>query len=63
MLSSLLAGVLSRLKAIVQSKRGPSVLQPYVDLCKLIPKDEIVSEDRSRIFRSRLTALSSRRFG
>ena len=47
----LVSGVLSRLKEIVQSKRGPSVFQPYRDLWKLFHKDEIVSEDSSWIFR------------
>jgi formate hydrogenlyase subunit 4 len=47
----LVAGVTSRLKEIVQSKRGPSVLQPYRDLWKLFHKDEIVSEESSWIFR------------
>jgi len=47
----LAAGVSSRLKEMIQSKRGPSILQPYRDLWKLFHKDEIVSEDSSWIFR------------
>ena len=47
----LASGVLSRLKEMVQSKRGPSIIQPYRDLWKLFHKDEIVSEDSSWIFR------------
>ena len=47
----LAAGVLARLKEVVQSKRGPSIFQPYRDLWKLFHKDEIVSEDSSWIFR------------
>ncbi len=46
----LASGVLSRLKELVQSKRGPSIFQPYRDLWKLFHKDEIVSEDSSWIF-------------
>jgi formate hydrogenlyase subunit 4 len=49
--SPLVSGVLSRLKEIVQSKRGPSIFQPYRDLRKLFYKDEIVSEESSWIFR------------
>jgi formate hydrogenlyase subunit 4 len=49
--SPLVSGVLSRLKEIVQSKRGPSIFQPYLDLWKLFHKDEIVSEESSWIFR------------
>ena len=48
----LYAGVLSRLKEIVQSKRGPSILQPYWDLWKLFHKDEVVSADSTWIFRA-----------
>jgi formate hydrogenlyase subunit 4 len=47
----LASGVLSRLKEMVQSKRGPSIIQPYLDLWKLFHKDEIVSEESSWIFR------------
>jgi hypothetical protein len=47
----LVSGVASRLKEIVQSKRGPSIFQPYRDLWKLFHKDEIVSEESSWIFR------------
>jgi formate hydrogenlyase subunit 4 len=47
----LVSGVTSRLKEMLQSKRGPSVFQPYRDLWKLFHKDEIVSEDSSWIFR------------
>lgn len=51
-LSPLFAGILSRCKEIVQSKRGPSILQPYRDLRKLFGKDEVVSEDSTWIFRA-----------
>jgi formate hydrogenlyase subunit 4 len=47
----LASGVLTRLKEMVQSKRGPSIFQPYRDLWKLFHKDEIVSEESSWIFR------------
>ncbi len=50
-LAPLVSGVLSRLKEIVQSRRGPSILQPYRDLRKLFNKDEVVSEQASWIFR------------
>jgi formate hydrogenlyase subunit 4 len=45
-------GITSRLKEILQSKRGPSIFQPYRDLWKLLHKDEIVSSYSSWIFRS-----------
>jgi formate hydrogenlyase subunit 4 len=52
LLAPLVSGVLSRLKDIVQSKRGPSIFQPYRDLWKLFHKDEVVSEQASWIFRA-----------
>jgi formate hydrogenlyase subunit 4 len=51
-LSPLFAGVLSRCKEMVQSKRGPSILQPYRDLRKLLGKDERVPESSTWIFRA-----------
>jgi formate hydrogenlyase subunit 4 len=47
----LIKGILARLKENVQSKRGPSVFQPYRDIWKLFHKDEVVSEQSSWIFR------------
>lgn len=52
MLSPLFAGILARCKEMVQSKRGPSILQPYRDLRKLFGKDERVPEGSSWIFRT-----------
>jgi len=40
-----------RLKEMVQSKRGPSIFQPYRDIWKLFHKDEVVSEETTWIFR------------
>lgn len=50
-LSPLFAGILSRCKELVQSKRGPSIFQPYRDLRKLLGKDEIVPRESSWLFR------------
>jgi formate hydrogenlyase subunit 4 len=46
----LYAGVLSRAQAIVESKRGPSVLQPYRDLAKLLRKGSTTSDQASWVF-------------
>jgi len=51
-IAPLYSGILSRLKEIVQSKRGPSIFQPYWDLWKLFHKDEVVSEESTWIFRA-----------
>ena len=47
----LYSGVLSRCKEIVQSKRGPSIFQPYRDLWKLFHKDQLLSSETTWIFR------------
>jgi formate hydrogenlyase subunit 4 len=47
----LVPGTISRLKEIVQSKRGPSIFQPYRDIWKLFHKDEVISDRSSWIFR------------
>jgi formate hydrogenlyase subunit 4 len=47
----LYSGVLSRLKEMVQSRRGPSVVQPYRDLWKLFHKDQVLSQETTWIYR------------
>jgi len=49
--SPLMAGLSATLKERVQSKRGPSVFQPYRDLRKLFAKDEVRSTESTWIFR------------
>ncbi len=46
----LYAGVLARAEAVVEFKRGPSVLQPYRDLRKLLRKGSAVSDKASWVF-------------
>lgn len=41
LLSPLFEGVMRKLKAIVHSRIGPPVTQPYIDLLKLLGKEEI----------------------
>jgi len=47
----LYAGVITRAEAVVGSKRGPSVLQPYRDLAKLLRKGSAISDQASWVFR------------
>ncbi len=47
----LVAGVTARLKERLQSKRGPSIVQPYRDIWKFFHKDEVISDQTSWIFR------------
>jgi formate hydrogenlyase subunit 4 len=49
-LSPLIAGVINRLKAILESKRGPPILQPYYDLAKLFRKETVIPERASAFF-------------
>jgi formate hydrogenlyase subunit 4 len=46
----LYAGVLARAEAVVESKRGPSIFQPYRDLLKLLRKGSTVSDQASWVF-------------
>lgn len=50
-LAPLYSGVMTRAEAIVASKRGPSIWQPYRDLRKLLRKGSTISESASWIFR------------
>jgi len=47
----LYAGVITRAEAVVTSRRGPSVLQPYRDLAKLLRKGSAISDQASWVFR------------
>lgn len=47
----LLAGVQHRLEERIESKRGPSILQPYYDLSKLFKKESLVPLVSSPIYR------------
>lgn len=50
-MAPLLKGVIDNLKAKVQSRRGPPVLQPYFDLIKLFRKQRTITPNASPIFR------------
>ncbi|MDG6929394.1 MAG: NADH-quinone oxidoreductase subunit H [Nitrososphaerota archaeon] len=49
-LSPLIPGVIAKAKALVESRRGPSVLQPYYDLAKLLRKEVVLPEGSSAVF-------------
>ena len=49
--SPLLVGVIRKLKARLQGRRGATIFQPYADLRKLLLKELVVSENTSWIFR------------
>jgi len=50
-MAPLLAAWIKRVKCRLQSRRGPSLLQPYRDLRKLYYKETLVAETASPIFR------------
>lgn len=50
MLSPLVTGVIRTLKARLQTRRGPGILQPYRDLQKLLSKGMVIPETASWIF-------------
>lgn len=51
-LAPLYAGTLTKASAVVQSKRGPSILQPYRDLWKWMRKGRTVSAAAGPVFRA-----------
>jgi formate hydrogenlyase subunit 4 len=51
-LAPLIGGIVKKLKALFQSRRGPSIFQPYFDLIKRFRKDAVVSEHASWLFQA-----------
>jgi formate hydrogenlyase subunit 4 len=49
-LAPLVTGVIRTLKARLQTRRGPSIFQPYKDLLKLFRKGMVIPETASWIF-------------
>jgi formate hydrogenlyase subunit 4 len=43
----LVTGIIRKVKAVLQSRQGPPILQPYYDLQKLFRKSSVVSSDAS----------------
>ena len=46
----LFSGILNKAKARVESRKGPSILQPYYDLYKLFRKETVFPENSSMLF-------------
>jgi len=49
-ISPLISGIIKTLKARLQTRRGPGVVQPYRDLYKLLGKQMVIPETSSWIF-------------
>jgi formate hydrogenlyase subunit 4 len=52
LLAPLVSGVIKKLKATVQMRRGAGVLQPFYDVTKLLRKGMVIAEHASWIFHS-----------
>lgn len=50
MFAPLYVGALTRAEAMVASRRGPNILQPYFDLAKLFRKGSTISDQASWVF-------------
>ncbi|MGA3125731.1 MAG: NADH-quinone oxidoreductase subunit H [Candidatus Korobacteraceae bacterium] len=50
-IAPLVRGVIARVKARIQNRRGASVLRPYADLLKLFRKEDLVPDTASALFR------------
>jgi len=46
----LLSGIIKKIKAFFQIRKGASIFQPYYDMAKLMQKDSVVSQNTSWIF-------------
>ncbi len=52
LLAPLLTGLVRRVKARLQRRRGPPLMQPYLDLLRLLGKDAVLAENASWLFRA-----------
>ena len=52
LLAPLLTGVVRKVKARLMRRRGPSLIQPYRDLLRLMRKDVVLAENASWLFRA-----------
>jgi formate hydrogenlyase subunit 4/hydrogenase-4 membrane subunit HyfE len=51
-LAPLVSGLIARIEAIVQQRRGPRILQPYYDILKLLRKETVLPEPAGLVFRA-----------
>ncbi|MDD1772218.1 MAG: NADH-quinone oxidoreductase subunit H [Methanomassiliicoccales archaeon] len=49
-LSPLLSGIIRKIKAWIQCRKGPGILQPYRDIWKLLHKGTVMSKEASWLF-------------
>jgi formate hydrogenlyase subunit 4 len=46
----LISGIIKKVKALLQGRKGPGIMQPYFDVMKYMRKDFMISNDASWIF-------------
>ncbi len=51
LLAPLVTGIIKKTKACFQTRKGPGIFQPYLDLYKFMQKESVVSRHTSWIFR------------
>jgi len=51
-LAPLVSGIIARVEAIIQQRRGPRVLQPYYDILKLLRKETVLPAPAGPLFRA-----------
>jgi formate hydrogenlyase subunit 4/hydrogenase-4 membrane subunit HyfE len=51
-LAPLVSGIIARVEAIIQQRRGPRILQPYYDILKLLRKETVLPAPAGPLFRA-----------
>jgi formate hydrogenlyase subunit 4/hydrogenase-4 membrane subunit HyfE len=51
-LAPLVSGIIARVEAIIQQRKGPRVLQPYYDIFKLLQKETVLPAPAGPVFRA-----------
>ncbi|MHB1538897.1 MAG: NADH-quinone oxidoreductase subunit H [Solirubrobacteraceae bacterium] len=51
-LAPLVTGVIAKVEAVIQQRRGPRVLQPYYDISKLLSKETVLPAPAGPVFRA-----------
>ena len=51
-LAPLVSGIIARVEAIIQQRKGPRILQPYYDILKLLRKETVLPAPAGPLFRA-----------
>ncbi|WP_338601838.1 respiratory chain complex I subunit 1 family protein [Sulfolobus tengchongensis] len=49
-ISPIYQGIFERVTAVIEGRKGPSILQPYYDIIKLLRKEVVISDNSSLLF-------------